>query len=145
MRGEDQKAIDAYKRAVELDPMSWQATFNLGTLHLRLGSRENNPVLLETAETWIDRSLQIMPNSERSRWFRSEIWWQQGKPAAARAAMAELASESPRAYELTRYPLARMAADAGDFDEARRCYEFLLRVGNEPVGARIGLARHDFV
>ncbi|MEE8107411.1 MAG: tetratricopeptide repeat protein [Planctomycetota bacterium] len=141
VRGEDERAIDAYKRAVELDPASWQATFNLGTLHLRLGTKEENPGMLETAESWIARSLEIMPSSERSRWFRAEIWWQQGKHAAARAAMAEIASESPRAYELTRYPLARMAAEAGDLDEAHRCYEFLLRVGNDPVGAHLGLAR----
>ncbi len=140
-RGEFEGAVEAYQNAIRLNPRAWNATFNMGTLQLRRGRETGQVEHFATAERWLNRSLEIEPRSQRSRWYRAEVWWEQDRRDEARSAFHELASESARLYEMTRFPLAKMALDEGDYDTSEVCYRYVLKFGNDPVGAHLGLAR----
>ena len=140
-RGDLDGADAAFRRCLDLDPDSWDATFNLGTLYLERGRLSRADRDLVEAERWLDRSLEIRPNATRSRWFRAEVYYQMGRPQKAAATFRSLAGHSPRLYEMTRYPLARLALDRGDTVRARELYREALSRGADPVNAYLGMGR----
>lgn len=138
--GRYDEALAAFRKSAEINPTSWSAPFNLGTLHLARGREAQDYAELEQARAYLEQSLQLRPGSERSRWFLAETWYAMGRIEKAEQTFAELSGLSPRLFEWTRYPLAKIAQDRGRPDEARRLYEEALACARDPVAARLGLA-----
>lgn len=131
--GRDEEAETAFHSALKLQPESWEATFNLGTLNLH---REQ----YDDAEMWLERSLEISPGAQRSRWFLAEVWYRRGELVRAEKEFEDIGSGSIRLYDMTRYPLAKFARDRGDLETARALYREALECGFDPVAAHLGLA-----
>jgi tetratricopeptide (TPR) repeat protein len=140
LRGEPGEAIAAFRRAHELEPAAWAAPFNIGTLHLDLGRASGRYEDLLEAERWLEESLKARPGAERSRWYLAETWHAMGRVERAEAEFRALAGLSPRLFEMTRYALARLAAERGRFDEAEGLLGEALREGRDPVSAYLQLA-----
>lgn len=140
-RGEYPRALDAFQRALALDPASWSAAFNLGTTNLRRGRETGERAFFHEAERWLRASLAIRPGATRSEWYLAEVHFELGRLDEADAAFRRLAATSPRLYEMTRYPLAHVALARGDHAAAEARYREALREGSDPVAARLGLAR----
>jgi Flp pilus assembly protein TadD len=139
-RGDHEGAWWALTRAFLLAPESWSPSFNLGTLHLQHGREAGDDEELAEAQDWLETSLVSRPGSERSRWYLAETLHAQGRVEQAASAFRDLAGLNPRLFELTRYPLAKIALDRGRFDRAERLYREALREGRDPVAAHLGLA-----
>ncbi|MFQ5844249.1 MAG: tetratricopeptide repeat protein, partial [Planctomycetota bacterium] len=140
-RGDFAGALRAFRRCLELQPRSWNAAFNMGTIHLARGRERGDRRLLAEGQAWLERSLAIRPDATRSRWYLAEALWALGRPDEARAAFERLAGESARMFEMARYPLARMALDAGRLETAEALYREARAGGHDPVAAELGLAR----
>lgn len=138
--GDFEGAAEAFHKCLTLQPYSWNATFNLGTLHLWRGRESGDQALLAEARKWLERSLEVRPDATRSRWFLAETLWAQGHKEESRAAFGRLACESTRLFEMTRFPLARMEIDRGRLDGAEAYYREALHARNDPVAAHLGLA-----
>ena len=134
-------AAVAFERSLEIDPEAWDATFNLGTLALQCGRDDDDDAALEEAARWLDRSLVLHPDAQRSLWYLAEVRYAQGRIEEARAEFQRLGSLSARMYEMSCYPLARIAMDEGELDLARGYYGDALEAGADPVSALLGLAR----
>jgi len=139
-RGDFEGAAGAYAKALALDPNSWNASFNLGTLHLQRGRATGDYAMLERAEEWLELSERIRPDATRSQWFLAETWWAMGRREKAKSSFERLAGFSPLLFEMSRYPLARMALERGDTETAARLYDEALRSARDPVSALLGLA-----
>jgi tetratricopeptide (TPR) repeat protein len=140
-RGEHRSALDAFQRALALDPASWSAAFNLGTTNLRRGRETGERAFFDEAERWLRASLAIQPGATRSEWYLAEVHFELGRLDEAETAFRRLAATSPRLFEMTRYPLAHLALARGDHQAAEARYREALREGTDPVAARLGLAR----
>jgi tetratricopeptide (TPR) repeat protein len=141
MRGRFVEAEDAFERALELNGHGWDATFNLGTLYLARARESDSVLQFAKAHAWLEKSLEIRPDSTRSRWYLAELAYARGRLVDAEGQFRALAGINPRLYEMTRYPLARIASQREDLARARALYEEALRHGTDPVAARLGLAR----
>jgi len=141
LRGDLDGADAAYRKCLELVPQSWDATFNLGTLYLARGRLSKADRDLVEAERWLNRSLEIRSHAPRSRWFLAEVYYAMGRREKAESIYLALAGHGARLYEMTRYPLARIALDRGDTTRARELYHQALRRGTDPVNAHLGLGR----
>lgn len=140
-RGRLDEALADFGRALDLDPSNWNAAFNLGTTHLRRGRETGNYDELEEAKRWLEKSRQIRPDATRSDWYLAETLWEMGRHEQAEQAFLRLAGLSPRLFEMTRYPLARLALERKDYAAAEARYREALRDGTDPVSAHLGLAR----
>jgi len=139
--GDFDGALAAYRRALDLDPRSWNAAFNLGTAHLARGRERGDAALLREAERWLQHSLALRPDATRSEWYLAETRFEMGRRDEAQAAFERLGGGSARLYEMTRYPLARIALARGDAAAAEARYREALEDGADPVAARLGLAQ----
>ncbi|MHC4973667.1 MAG: tetratricopeptide repeat protein [Planctomycetota bacterium] len=139
-RGDHEGARWALTRAFLLAPEAWSPSFNLGTLHLQHGRQAGDDEEIAEAKDWLEVSLMNRPGSERSRWYLAETLHAQGRVEQAESAFRNLAGLSPQLFELTRYPLARIALERGRFDRSERLYREALREGRDPVAAHLGLA-----
>ena len=137
--GRDDRAEDAFRAALKLNPQSWDATFNMGTLALARGRRSKADRDLEEARRWLERSLALRPGATRSRWFLAEVDFRAGRLDRAENAFAEMAGLTPRLHEMTRFALAKIALKRRQYDRARAYYEEALASGTDPVAARLGL------
>ena len=132
----------AFRRSLEINPRSWGASFNMGTLYLTRGrSNRDRDRDLREAQRWLELSLELRPGAQRSRWYLAEVLYAMGRPAQAAQAFGALAGLNPRLHEMTRYPLARIALDRGDLAGASQLYSEALRHGTDPVAALLGQAR----
>lgn len=139
-RGDYEGARRALTRAFLLAPEAWSPSFNLGTLHLQHGRESGDDEELREARDWLEVSLRSQPGSERSRWYLAETLHAQGRIEQAESAFRDLAGLSPQLFELTRYPLARIAMERGRLDRSERLYREALHEGRDPVAAHLGLA-----
>jgi tetratricopeptide (TPR) repeat protein len=64
--GEQQRAIAAFERAIELDPAAPNVAYNLGLVHL---DRQEN----ERALHWFERAIQANPNDRDARRFVEQL------------------------------------------------------------------------
>jgi len=140
MRGRYEEALDAFRRAMRLDPHSWSAVFNQGTLYLQRARDDGDAADLERARRWLEKSLEVDPGSERSRWYLAETLFEMGRKDEAERAFLALAGLNARLFEMTRYPLARIALDRGDAAKAGAYFREALREGRDPVAGHLGLA-----
>lgn len=112
------QAIAAANRALEIDLVEPFAAFNLGRAHWLRGD-------LDAGVSWLERSLQINPNSAQSNYCRGLLRLLSGAPEDGRLMAEKALSLSPLdpmsyAMHATR---AMSAVMIEDFDEARRCAE----------------------
>ncbi|MEM8884111.1 MAG: hypothetical protein AAGD14_08595 [Planctomycetota bacterium] len=140
-RGDFDAAESSFRRSLEILPGVWSPTFNLGTLALDRSVIEERPALLDEAEQWLQESLRCEPGAERSRWYLAEVWYRRGEIDRAEDEFRRLGMGSARMFEMTRYPLARLALDREAWAEARAHYEDALRIGDDPVAAILGFAQ----
>jgi len=133
----------AVRRAMRLDPHSWSAVFNQGTLYLQRARDDGDAADLERARRWLEKSLEVDPGSERSRWYLAETLFEMGRKDEAERAFLALAGLNARLFEMTRYPLARIALDRGDAAKAGAYFREALREGRDPVAGHLGLAELD--
>jgi Flp pilus assembly protein TadD len=141
--GDDDGAEAAYHQCLDLDARSWEATFNLATLALRRGRLTGDHSLFEEAARYLDRSLELKPGAERSLWYLAEVRYEQGRTGEAKQIFTALGVRSEEVFEMTRFPLAQLAIDAGEFERARAYYRQALEINVDPVAARLGLAKID--
>ena len=134
-------AVEAFEQALRIKPDAWDATFNLGTLALQYGRADDDEAAFLEAERWLLRAIELRPEASRSRWFLAEVRYAQGRTGEARAAFERIGGESRRLFEMSRFPLAQIALDAGDFATARAHFEDALECGTDPVDALLGLAK----
>jgi len=144
MRGDVDESERAFVDALRFDPESWEATFNLGTLALYRGrvaeDDDEKTAHFADAERWLERALALRPDTDRTVWFLAEIHLEQERFPEARLEFDRMARMSKRMFELTRYPLARMALEEGDEAAARAYFEEALETGVDPVAAMLGIA-----
>jgi len=143
LNGRADESERVFLEARRLDPQLWEPVFNLGTLALYRGRVDESAEQLANAERWLQRSLDLRPAADRSRWYLAEVYLEQKRYELARGAFNRMAQLSPRYFELTRYPLARMAQEEGDEAGARAYYAEALETGVDPVAAMLGMADLD--
>ncbi len=138
--GDLDRAEAMFHRARACNPRAWEVVFNLASLHLHKGRRDDDDAALAQAETWVRRSLELEPASPRARWTLAEIVLERGRETEARAMLDQLSSEDPWFREMTHFVYARLALKKGRLGEARRRYRDALALSRDPTSARLGLA-----
>jgi len=141
IRGDYAGAQEAFLRALAIDANYWASILNQGQVHLVRGRAYGNEADLLEAERWFRKAGEMQPRSERPRWHMAETHYALGRSEKAAVAFAALAGLNERMFEMTRYPLAQIALDRGDFEAAAGYYDEALRRGVDPVGARLGMAK----
>ncbi len=140
LAGKYDRALASFQRSRKLDERAWAPRFNLGTLYLQRGHETKNEDDFVQAERWLHESLEVEPDSERSRWYLAETWNQMGRVAEAEAEWRALAGRNERLRVMTRFPLAGLLAERGDFAQAEALYREALESPRDPVSAYLGLA-----
>jgi len=139
-RGDFDGAVAAFHKAHDLAATDWTPIFNLGTIHLDRGRATGNYDDLKEAERWLEESLRARPGAERSRWYLAETYHAMGRVEKAEDEFRGLAGLSPELFEMTRYPLAKIALSRERYDEAETLYRQALAIRRDPVAAYLGLA-----
>ncbi|MFB2768543.1 trypsin-like peptidase domain-containing protein [Pelatocladus sp. BLCC-F211] len=112
-----QKAIQAYKRASDLNEKQYEALVNLGFLHERL----QEPQEALKAYTRIINSEPESPSAVEARKYRADIYLNQGKAAAAAQELqivCQLEPEDPMNYHF----LGLAQLEAGQIAAAEQTY-----------------------
>jgi tetratricopeptide (TPR) repeat protein len=136
--GQLDEAVVWYAKGISLDPGNPQYPANLGSLFLNLGD-------FDRAESWIERSLELGPESFWPNFAMHTLHLYRGDEAALDSARRVFALNPPFVPDLLRDHELR----AGRYTEARALYEKsypeLLNEGDPTIdgsnwGAAIGLA-----
>jgi hypothetical protein len=141
-RGEFDGARRAFERSLAIRS-TWEANFNLGTLCLEVARTKPGTDILIEAERRLQDSIEVDRNAQRSHWYLAEVWYRQGLVDKAEAKFQRMADQSRKLYEMTRFPLARIALERGDEREARRLYTEALGHAYDPAAAASLLADLD--
>ncbi|HEX7999116.1 MAG TPA: tetratricopeptide repeat protein [Pyrinomonadaceae bacterium] len=87
-RGDLDKAIKAYQRALELDPKLYMAALFTGDMYFKKGYQENEPTArknyLDKAGEWFARAIAIEPAVETAHRYWGDALMAQGKMTEAR-------------------------------------------------------------
>jgi tetratricopeptide (TPR) repeat protein len=110
-RGDDDRALIAYSKALDGDPALAAAHTNLGNLHHRRGERGE-------ARASYQRALALDPEQPEARYNLGNLLDELGEPAAARVEWHRVAAACPE-FADAHYNLAVAAARDGDSDAAR--------------------------
>ncbi len=110
-RGEDERALIAYHKALEGDPALAAAHTNLGNLHYRRGERGDARASYETA-------LALDPEQPEARFNLGNLLDDVGEPEAARMEWYRVAGACPEFADV-HYNLAVACARDGDGEAAR--------------------------
>ena len=137
-----QEAEAAFLRSIELQPGLWDALFNLGTLHLEYASEpdRNRAAELAQARHWLEKSLEPLPDSQRSRWCLADVLYNQRDFGAAEEIYVDLASEDERFHEGSRIPLGRIALLTGRLDIADAYFDEAMAKRDDRLNAVLGLS-----
>ena len=119
--GNADKAIAAYRKAVEFYPENFVALNNLAYL---LSQKDGT---LEEALTFAQRAKEFAPDSPEVDDTLGWIYYQRGVYATAAVHLKSAASGNP-GNALTQYHLAMAQAKTGDVSGARRTYENALKL-----------------
>ncbi|MHC4939832.1 MAG: tetratricopeptide repeat protein [Planctomycetota bacterium] len=141
-RGDQAGARRAFERALAIKP-TWEASLNLGTLCLSIARKQPGTDILNEAERHILASIEIDRGAPRSHWYLATVWYRQGRLEEAEDKFRRLAGKNRELYEMSRFPLARIALDRGDEEQARRLYNEALGHAYDPEAARALLADLD--
>jgi tetratricopeptide (TPR) repeat protein len=112
------EAMREYRRALELNPNSDEALYQIGQIHAHIG-------LFDKAHQELQRAIAINPNNVRARWQMGQAFVYQGKYEEALATLRSL----PRDHNptMTGYLIAWALFGLGRKDEASATLEEFLR------------------
>jgi len=121
-------AIRHFTRAIELDPKFALAHSALGTCYLQkvikiVGTRDD----IERSAAAFRRALELDPQLVEARAYGALIARLQGDTQKSRDELAELRRKEPNSFEVQYLSAASYRYD-GDYDNALRCYEEMLRI-----------------
>jgi tetratricopeptide (TPR) repeat protein len=125
------QAIDAYERALCIDPQKLDALLNCGTLCYEEGN-------LKKAAEYFSRALQVDPESALAHFNLGSVLEEAGRLEAARLHL-RLAVRLEPDYPDAHYNLAFVCEKLGAYNEARRHWEAYVQL--DPASPWCGYAR----
>ena len=125
------EAIDAYDRALRLDPAKLEALLNCGTLHYEDGN-------LEKASEYFSRAISSQPDSALAHFNLGSVLDELGDVQAARNHLRLAVRLDPN-YPDAQYNLAFVCEKLAAFAEAREHWQAYLKL--EPAGPWSSYAR----
>jgi tetratricopeptide (TPR) repeat protein len=125
------EAIDAYDRALRVDPAKIDALLNCGTLHYENGS-------FEKASEYFGRAISLEPDSALAHFNLGSVLEEVGDLDAARKHLRQAVRLDPN-YPDAQYNLAYVCEKLGAFAEAREHWRAYLML--DPVGPWSNYAR----
>jgi len=125
------EAIDAYDRALRLDPAKLEALLNCGTLHYEEGN-------LEKASEYFGRAISSQPDSALAHFNLGSVLDELGDVQAARNHLRLAVRLDPN-YPDAQYNLAFVCEKLAAFAEAREHWQAYLKL--EPAGPWSSYAR----
>jgi tetratricopeptide (TPR) repeat protein len=125
------EAIDAYDRALRLDPARVEALLNCGTLHYEDGN-------LEKASEYFVRAISAQPDSALAHFNLGSVLEEVGDVHAARKHLRQAVRLDPN-YPDAQYNLAYVCEKLGAFAEAREHWQVYLKL--DPSGPWSNYAR----
>jgi tetratricopeptide (TPR) repeat protein len=125
------EAIDAYDRALRLDPAKLEALLNCGTLHYEEGN-------LEKASEYFGRAISSQPDSALAHFNLGSVLDELGDVQAARDHLRLAVRLDPN-YPDAQYNLAFVCEKLAAFAEAREHWQAYLKL--EPAGPWSSYAR----
>jgi tetratricopeptide (TPR) repeat protein len=125
------EAIDAYDRALRVDPAKVDALLNCGTLHYEDGN-------FEKASEYFDRAISLQPDSPLAHFNLGSVLEEMGDLDAARKHLRQAVRLDPN-YPDAQYNLAYVCEKLGGFDEAREHWQAYLKL--DSVGPWSNYAR----
>ena len=125
------EAIDAYDRALCLDPQKLDALLNCGTLCYEEGN-------LKKAADYFSRALQVDPENALAHFNLGSVLEEVGRLEAARLHLRHAVRLDPR-YPDAHYNLAFVCEKLGARNEARRHWEAYIKL--DPTSPWCGYAR----
>jgi tetratricopeptide (TPR) repeat protein len=125
------EAIDAYDRALRVDPAKIDALLNCGTLHYENGS-------FEKASEYFGRAISLEPDSALAHFNLGSVLEEVGDLDAARKHLRQAVRLDPN-YPDSQYNLAYVCEKLGAFAEAREHWRAYLML--DPVGPWSNYAR----
>jgi tetratricopeptide (TPR) repeat protein len=125
------QAIDAYERALCIDPEKLDALLNCGTLCYEEGN-------LKKAAEYFGRALQVDPESALAHFNLGSVLEEVGRLEAARLHLRQAVRLEPD-YPDAHYNLAFVCEKLGAYNEARRHWEAYVQL--DPASPWCGYAR----
>src|ERR1700730_945133 len=118
------EAIDAYDRALRVDPAKVEALLNCGTLHYEDGN-------FEKASDYFGRALSLQPDSALAHFNLGSVLEEVGDADTARKHLRQAVRLDPN-YPDAQYNLAYVCEKLGAFAEAREHWQAFLKL--DPAG-----------
>jgi tetratricopeptide (TPR) repeat protein len=131
-RGEDARALEMYRQALEVEADNAGALFNLSFLLTRLGFPAES---LQHSE----HVLRLDPQSGRAHLARADALWRLGRESEAEGSYRQALRHSPDLSKAA-VDLGRLLVQRGAYDEAQPLLEKVLEGEPENHDARLGLA-----
>lgn len=125
------EAIDAYNRALRVDPGKVEALMNCGTLYYEEGN-------LEEASRYFNRALSCQPDNPLAHFNLGSVLDELGDPDAARQHLRQAVRLDPR-YPDAHYNLAYVCERLGAYAEALPHWQAYVEL--DPVGPWCAYAR----
>jgi len=125
------EAMDAYDRALRVDPAKIDALLNCGTLHYEDGN-------FEKASEYFGRAISVQPDSALAHFNLGSVLEEVGDLDAARKHLRQAVRLDPN-YPDARYNLAYVCEKLGAFAEAREHWQAYLKL--DPAGPWSNYAR----
>jgi len=125
------EAIEAYERALRIDPQKLEALLNCGTLCYEEGN-------LKKAAEYFSRALQVDPRNALAHFNLGSVLEEVGRLEAARLHLRDAARLEPD-YPDAHYNLAFVCEKLGAYREAQRHWEAYVRL--DPASPWSGYAR----
>jgi len=125
------EAMDAYERALRIDPAKVEALLNCGTLHYEDGN-------FEKASEYFTRAISAEPDSALAHFNLGSVLEEMGDVATARKHLRQAVRLDPN-YPDAQYNLAYVCEKLGAFAEARDHWQAYLKL--DPAGPWSNYAR----
>ena len=125
------EAMDAYDRALRVDPAKIDALLNCGTLHYEDGN-------FEKASEYFSRAISAQPDSALAHFNLGSVLEEMGDVGTARKYLRQAVRLDPD-YPDAQYNLAYVCEKLGAFAEAREHWQAYLKL--DPVGPWSNYAR----
>ena len=125
------EAMDAYDRALRVDPAKIDALLNCGTLYYEDGN-------FEKASEYFGRAISLQPDSALAHFNLGSVLEEVGDLDAARKHLRQAVRLDPK-YPDAQYNLAYVCEKLGAFPEAREHWQAYLKL--DPVGPWSNYAR----
>jgi tetratricopeptide (TPR) repeat protein len=125
------EAMNAYERALQIDPAKIEALLNCGTLHYEDGN-------FEKASEYFSRAISSQPDNTLAHFNLGSVLDEVGDADAARKHLRQAVRLDPN-YPDAQYNLAYVCEKLGAFAEAREHWQAYLRL--DPAGPWSNYAR----